>query len=71
MGAETHLQRYEGHQRLTDNKIRRQARNELAREGKIATEGNIREWMGRREEKERMMEARERAGDIRKEERKE
>jgi len=49
--ADNHLLRYESHQRLEENELRRQARNELAREGMIATETEIRRWKARRLEK--------------------
>ncbi len=52
IGADNHLLRYESHQRIEENDIRRQARNELAREGIIATETEIRKWKARKAEKE-------------------
>jgi plasmid stabilization system protein ParE len=39
-----YLLRYESGMRKAENDIRRQARNALAREGIIATEGEIRKW---------------------------
>jgi hypothetical protein len=39
-----YLLRYESRMRKAENDIRRQARNALAREGIIATEGEIRKW---------------------------
>lgn len=41
---DTHLIRYEHHLRVKENELRRMARNDLAREGKIATETEIRRW---------------------------
>lgn len=52
IGADNYLLRYESHQRLEENDMRRQARNELAKEGIIATETEIRKWKARRAEKE-------------------
>ncbi len=51
IGADNYLLRYEGQQRIEENDLRRQARNELAREGIIATETEIRRWKARREQK--------------------
>jgi hypothetical protein len=51
IGADNHLLRYESHQRIEENDLRRQARNELAREGMIATETEIRKWKAKRLEK--------------------
>lgn len=44
IGADDHLLKYESHLREAENDIRRQARNALAREGRIATESEIRRW---------------------------
>lgn len=49
IGADSHLLKYESHLREKENDIRRQARNALAREGRIATEGEIRGWRNRQE----------------------
>lgn len=42
--VDDYLLRYESGMRKAENDIRRQARNALAREGIIATEGEIRKW---------------------------
>lgn len=47
VGADDHLLKYESHLREAENDIRRQARNALAREGRIATESEIRRWRDR------------------------
>jgi hypothetical protein len=44
IGADNYLLQYESSLRAAENDIRRQARNALAREGRIATEGEIRRW---------------------------
>ncbi|EIW71742.1 hypothetical protein TREMEDRAFT_60656 [Tremella mesenterica DSM 1558] len=50
IGADENLLKYESGIRAAENEIRRKARNALALEGKIATEGEIRRW---RDEQER------------------
>ncbi len=47
--SDNHLLKYESSLRASENDLRRQARNELALEGRIATEGEIRRWRERRE----------------------
>ncbi|KAL7424942.1 hypothetical protein Q5752_000629 [Cryptotrichosporon argae] len=54
IGADDYLLRYESDQRASENEVRRRARNALAREGVIATEGEIRRW---RAEQARLAEA--------------
>ncbi|GHJ87082.1 hypothetical protein NliqN6_3484 [Naganishia liquefaciens] len=49
INADNYLLRYESQQRLTENEVRRRARNELAQRGIIATEGEIRKWRRERE----------------------
>ncbi|ORY34967.1 hypothetical protein BCR39DRAFT_515838 [Naematelia encephala] len=49
VGADYHLLDYEHNVRKGENDMRREARNALAREGKIATEGEIRKWRQRRD----------------------
>ncbi|CAD6582558.1 MAG: hypothetical protein TREMPRED_003320 [Tremellales sp. Tagirdzhanova-0007] len=49
VGADNYLVPYEQDVRRVENSIRRQARNDLARQGKIATEGEIRGWREARE----------------------
>ncbi|WRT69460.1 uncharacterized protein IL334_006446 [Kwoniella shivajii] len=44
VGADNHLLKYESDLREAENDIRRQARSELAQQGKIATETEIRKW---------------------------
>ena len=58
-GAEKYLLRFESQQRETENDMRRQARNDLARQGIIATETEIKKWKGQRDEKEKARAARE------------
>jgi hypothetical protein len=58
-GAEKYLLRFESEQRDSENDLRRQARNELARQGIIATETEIKKWKGQRDEKEKARLARE------------
>ena len=41
---DNHLLKYEAQYRHHENEIRRIGRNELAREGLIATEGELRKW---------------------------
>lgn len=49
IGADNYLLKYEHHQRQNENDIRRQARNDLAKQGVIATETEIRRWKERKE----------------------
>jgi hypothetical protein len=49
INADNYLLRFESQQRLTENDIRRQARNELATRGVIATETEIRKWKAQKE----------------------
>ncbi|ODO07019.1 hypothetical protein I350_04386 [Cryptococcus amylolentus CBS 6273] len=49
IGADDHLLRFEHGMRAEENELRRQARNALALEGKIASETEIRKWRERRE----------------------
>jgi len=42
--ADNHLLKYEAQMRRHENEIRRIGRNELAKEGLIATEGELRKW---------------------------
>ncbi|KAK1923791.1 hypothetical protein DB88DRAFT_313337 [Papiliotrema laurentii] len=44
IGADSHLLKYEAETRRRENDLRRLARNELAKEGIIASEGEIRKW---------------------------
>ncbi|WVO13732.1 hypothetical protein L204_101354 [Cryptococcus depauperatus] len=44
LGADDHLLRFEHAHRMEENETRRKARNALALEGKIASEGEIRRW---------------------------
>ncbi|WVR08279.1 hypothetical protein IAU60_005326 [Kwoniella sp. DSM 27419] len=44
VGADNDLLKYESHLREAENDIRRQARAELAMEGRIASESEIRRW---------------------------
>lgn len=44
MGADNYLLKYESQQRYHENELRRKARNDLARQGIIATESEIRRW---------------------------
>ena len=44
IGADSHLLKYEAATRRKENDLRRLARNELAKEGIIASEGEIRKW---------------------------
>lgn len=50
IGADNYLLQYESSLRAAENDIRRQARNALAREGRIATEGEIRRWRNENKE---------------------
>lgn len=52
INADNYLLRFESHQRLHENDIRRRARNELAQRGVIATEGEIRKWKAQMEREE-------------------
>lgn len=49
MGADNYLLKYESQQRYQENELRRKARNDLARQGIIATESEIRRWKQRKE----------------------
>ncbi|WWC73467.1 uncharacterized protein I206_107437 [Kwoniella pini CBS 10737] len=51
VGADNHLLKYESHLREAENDIRRQARAELALEGRIASETEIRKWREANKEK--------------------
>ncbi|KAL1412981.1 hypothetical protein Q8F55_000730 [Vanrija albida] len=53
VGADDYLLKYEQDQRTVENAIRREARNALALQGIIATEGEIRKWRKAKEEAER------------------
>lgn len=50
VGADTALLRHEFDQRIAEDRLRREARIELARRGKIGTEPEIARWMAQREE---------------------
>lgn len=52
VGADTALLRHEVDQRVLDDRLRREARIQLARQGKIGTEPEIAHWMTQREEAE-------------------
>lgn len=52
INADNYLLRFESHQRLHENDLRRRARNELAQRGVIATESEIRKWKAEREREE-------------------
>lgn len=51
--VDKYLLEYENTQRRSENDVRRRARNALAREGVIASEGEIRKWRVREEEKDK------------------
>ncbi|WWC93051.1 uncharacterized protein L201_008015 [Kwoniella dendrophila CBS 6074] len=51
IGADNHLLKFESHLREAENDIRRQARSELAQQGKIASETEIRKWREANQEK--------------------
>ncbi|GJJ07371.1 hypothetical protein Clacol_001573 [Clathrus columnatus] len=52
VGADTALLRYELDQRIVDDRLRREARIELSRQGKIGTEPEIARWIAQKEEAE-------------------
>ena len=52
-GAEKYLLRFESQQRESENDMRRQARNDLARQGIIATETEIKKWKTQRDDREK------------------
>lgn len=52
IGADTALLRHEMDQRVIDDRLRREARIQLARQGKIGTEPEIARRMAQREEAE-------------------
>ena len=64
INADNYLLRYESQQRLTENDVRRRARNELAARGIIATEGEIRKWRREREREEAQTVSAERAAGV-------
>lgn len=49
MGADTALLSHEAEITLVQDRLRREARIELAREGKVGTEPEIAKWLARRE----------------------
>ncbi|KAF8520109.1 hypothetical protein JB92DRAFT_2709598 [Gautieria morchelliformis] len=50
VGADTALLSHEAEHRLVEDRLRREARIELARQGKVATEPEIARWIARKEE---------------------
>ena len=49
VGADSALLAHEADQRIVEERLRREARRDLAREGKLGTEPEIAKWMTRRE----------------------
>ncbi|KIJ56554.1 hypothetical protein M422DRAFT_773347 [Sphaerobolus stellatus SS14] len=49
VGADSALLAHESQQRFVEDRLRREARRDLAREGKLGTEPEIAKWMTRRE----------------------
>lgn len=50
IGADSHLLRFEAETRRRENDLRRLARNQLAKDGIIASEGEIRKWRAAHEQ---------------------
>lgn len=50
VGADTALLSHEAEHRRVEDRLRREARIELARQGKVATEPEIVRWIARKEE---------------------